>query len=170
MKTSRRNFMKSTAVAAAALNSVRIRESEATRVLPEDWAKYFPSPPKVFDPLDQGMFETVIPEDRFGQTQMLTSPTDDYVPNPGMGYQVYSYEEGGTPRVPDQSEAQAIEKLLRLPFCDMVYMRTDWRVIQQRPGRLDLPEMWKYSVKLAKELGKRISFRIQLGNPANHWT
>ena len=53
-------------------------------MLPEDWAKYFPSPPKVFDPLDQGMFETVIPEDRFGQTQMLTSPTDDYVPNSGL--------------------------------------------------------------------------------------
>ena len=99
---------------------------------------------------------------------MLTSPTDRYVPNPGMGYQVYSYEEGGTPKVPGQSEAQAIEKLLRLPFCDMVYMRTDWRVIQQRPGRLDLPEMWQYSVKLAKELGKRISFRIQLGNTVGY--
>ena len=92
---------------------------------------------------------------------MLTSPIDKYVPNPGMGYQVYSCEEKGTPDVPGQSEAEAIEKLLRLPFCDMVYMRTDWRVIQQRPGRLDLPEMWKYSVKLAKEVGKRISFRIQ---------
>ncbi len=135
------------------------------KVRPEEWADHFPPPPKVYNRLDQGMFETLVPEDRFGHTQMLTSPTDAYVPNPGMGYQVYAYEERGTPKVPGQSEAEAIEKLLRLPFCDQVYMRTDWSNIQQRPGRLDLPEMWQYALKLAKELGKRVSFRIQLGNP-----
>ena len=87
------------------------------------------------------MFETVIPQDRFRQTRMLTSPTDAYVSNPGMRYQVYAYEESGTPDISCQTEAEAIEKLVNLAFSDAVYMRTDWRIIQQKPGRPDLPEM-----------------------------
>ncbi|MGC9344307.1 MAG: hypothetical protein ACP5E3_16505 [Bacteroidales bacterium] len=166
MKTNRRNFIKVTGMGAAFFGINGIREAYADKVGPEDWKSYFPNPPKVYDRLDQGMFETVVPEDRFGQTFMLTSTTDKYVPNPGMGYQVYAYEESGTPDIPGISEMEAIESLFHLPFCDVVYMRTDWRMIQQRPGKLDLPEMWKYSVKLAKDLGKRVSFRIQLGNTA----
>ncbi len=165
MNTSRRKFLKTTGLGTAFLGAGGLMDVHAEKVRPEDWEDAFPNPPKVYNRLDQGMFETLVPEDRFGQTQMLTSPTDAYVPNPGMGYQVYAYEEGGTPDIPGQTAAEAIEKLLQLPFCDMVYMRTDWRVIQQRPGKLELPEMWQHALKLARELGKRISFRIQLGNP-----
>jgi hypothetical protein len=166
MKTNRRKFLKVTGLGAAFFGINGIREVDAKEVRPEDWLDYFPNPPKVYNRLDQGMFETLVPEDRFGHTQMLTSPTDNYIPNPGMGYQVYSYEEKGTPQIPGESEAESIEKLLNLPFCDVVYMRTDWRIIQKSPGRLDLPDMWKYSLQLARKLNKRVSFRIQLGNPA----
>ena len=165
MKTNRRTFIKTTGLATAFLGATGLHEVKAEKVRSEDWSDYFPNPPKVYNRLDQGMFETVVPENRFGETIMVTSPTDEYVPNPGMGYQVYAYEEKGTPDIPGQTEAESIEKLVKLPFSDVVYMRTDWRIIQQRPGRLDLPEMWKYAIKLAKENGKRISFRIQLGNP-----
>jgi hypothetical protein len=160
----RRRFLGRSAGSVAAIGGLASSVAEAAKVRSENWESHFPAPPKVYEPLDQGMFETVHPEDRFGQTKLLTSPTDEYVPNPGMGYQVYPYEEKGTPEVPGQTEAEAIEKLIKLPFCDMIYMRTDWRVIQQKPGHLDLPEMWKFAVKLAKENRKRISFRIQLGN------
>lgn len=165
MKTNRRTFIKTTGLSAAFLAATGLHEVKGQEVRPEDWSNSFPNPPKVYDRLDQGMFETVVPEDRFGHTFMLTSPTDEYVSNPGMGYQVYALEEGGD--IPGQTEAEQIEKLVKLPFSDVIYIRTDWRIIQQRQGRLDLPEMWKYAVKLAKENGKRISFRIQLGNPGS---
>lgn len=165
----RRNFFRTSSLGAAALGGLAASPAKAQLVIQAEWEKHFPTPPKVYERLDQGMFELVSPkEDRFGQTELLTSPTDDYVPNPGMGYQVYPYEEKGTPDIPGETEAESIEKLIKLPFCDSIYMRTDWRVIQQRPGRLDLPEMWKYSIELAKKHGKRISFRIQLGNTVGY--
>lgn len=165
MNTNRRKFIKKTGFGLALLGIPGIKTVSANEVGPEDWKDHYPNPPIVYDRLDQGYFETLVPEDRFGQTYMLTSPTNKYVSNPGMGYQVYAYEEKGPPEIQGISPHEAIEKLLNLPFCDVVYMRTDWRIIQQKPGKLELPEMWNYSVKRAKELGKRISFRIQLGNP-----
>lgn len=138
-------------------------------VLENEWERHFPPPPRVYERLDQGVFERVIPtDDRFGADVMFTSPTDEHVPNPGMGYQVYAYEEKGTPQIDGETEAESIEKLIKLPFARQVYIRTDWRAIQQRPGQLDFPEMWKYSIDLAKKHNKTLCFRIQLGNTAGY--
>lgn len=165
MTTNRRDFLKQSGLAAAFISLPAFSQNSPPEVDPEEWEDFFPKPPRVYNRLDQGMFETINPANRFGRSKMLTSPTDDFVPNPGMGYQVYTYEESGTPQIQGETEIESIDKLLNLPFCDVVYMRTDWRIIQNKPGRLELPEMWKYSIQRAKELGKRVSFRIQLGNP-----
>lgn len=166
---SRRSFL-GTAAATSVAGALGLRAQTGPRILENDWQKNFPSPPQVYERLEQDlMFERVLPDtDTFGHTEMVTSPTDDYVPNYGMGYQVYALSETGEPRIDGLSSAEAIERLVRLPFADQVYLRTDWREIQRRPGRLDLPESWQLAVDLARRLGKRLSFRIQLGNTVGY--
>jgi len=140
--------------------------TSASGIMPQEYHASFPPPPQVFDPLDQGPFEQVMPrEDRMGRRAMVTAPTDAHVPNWGMGYVVYPYEESGTPTIEGETEAESIEKLARLPFVSNFYMRLDWRDIQQRSGQLNFPEMWKWTFELAKTLNKRVSVRVQLASP-----
>ena len=54
---------------------------------------------------------------------------------------------------------------MKLPFAQKIYIRPDWRDIQKRPGRLDLPEHWKITFDLARRDEKRVGFRVMLENP-----
>jgi len=58
-----------------------------------------------------------------------------------------------------------LEDLIKIPFVQKIYMRPDWRQVQQKPGRLDFAEYWKITFDLAKQYNKRVAFRVMLENP-----
>ena len=41
-----------------------------------------------------------------------------------------------------------------------MYLRVNWKDVQQRAGRLDFCEHWKLTFELAKRYQKRIGFRV----------
>lgn len=135
------------------------------RIQSHEWETFFPPAPRVSEPLDSGPFDKILPTDPgVGRVEMMTSPTDEYIPNWGMGYQIYALEESGPPPIENEDPAESIRKLAEISFASNIYMRLDWRDIQKEPGRLDFPETWKLVFDLAEELDKQISFRIQLAN------
>ena len=79
---SRRSFL-GAAAAASATAALPLKAESGSRVMENEWTSHFPSPPQVYERLEQDlMFERVLPDtDTFGHTEMVTSPTDDYVPN-----------------------------------------------------------------------------------------
>lgn len=96
---------------------------------------------------------------------MVTTPSFDIVPNYGMGLTVYVSGDTGPPRIPGESLEKSLEDLIRLPFTQKVYIRPNWREVQQRPGRLDFPDWWQITFDLARRYNKRVGFRIMLENP-----
>ncbi|QNQ12211.1 hypothetical protein H3Z74_23455 [Sphingomonas alpina] len=82
-----------------------------------------------------------------------------------MGLTVYISGDTGPPRIPGEALGKSIEDLIRLPFVQKVYLRPNWREVQQRPGRLDLPDWWQITFDLARRYGKQVGFRIMLENP-----
>ena len=64
-----------------------------------------------------------------------------------------------------ESLAQSIENLVKLPLGTKLYLRVNWKDVQQRPGRLDLCEHWKLTFELARKYQKRIGFRVMMSNP-----
>jgi hypothetical protein len=96
---------------------------------------------------------------------MATTPSREIVPNYGMGLVAYVSGDIGPPRIPGESLEKSIEDLVALPFVQKMYLRPDWRDVQQRPGRLDFPDYWKISFDLARQYGKRVAFRIMTENP-----
>ncbi|WP_136161240.1 hypothetical protein [Sphingomonas flavalba] len=132
------------------------------------WESYdWGAAPAVADRLYQGPFsnygaDAVAPG---GEVVMATTPARGAVPNFGMGLTAYVSGDIGPPRLPGQSLERAIEDIIRLPFTQKVYIRPNWRDIQQRPGRLDFPDWWRITFALARQYGKRIGFRIMLENP-----
>ncbi len=124
-----------------------------------DWGP-IPCPP---DRLNQGPFG--VEQDEGWHTLMLTTPARAQVRNFGMGLVGYAWEERGAPPVPGATLEQTVDDLARLPFCDKLYIRCDWKEVQTRPGRLDLNPVWPLAISLAKELGLGIGFRIQMSTP-----
>jgi len=128
-----------------------------------DWGGR-PLPP---DRLYQGPFPqyggaAVIPG---SEVVMVTTPSRDIVANFGMGLTVYVSGDTGPPRLPGQTLEQSIEDLVALPFVQKVYLRPNWREVQQRPGRLALPDWWHITFDAARRHKKRVGFRIMLENP-----
>lgn len=138
-------------------------------VVPEhNWAGYdWGGAPPVPDRLYQGPFTNygaaaVAPG---GEVVMATTPSRDIVPNFGMGLTVYISGDIGPPRIAGERLEKSIEDLIRLPFVSKVYLRPNWREVQQRRGRLDFPDWWRITFDLARQYGKRVGFRIMLENP-----
>ncbi len=125
-----------------------------------DWGP-IPAAP---DRLNQGPFS--IFDDAGWHTLMVTTPAEGAVRNFGMGLLGYALEEQGPPPVEGETPEQSITKLARLPFCDKLYLRCDWRDVQSRPGRLDLNPAFPLALSLSKELGLGIGIRIQMSNTA----
>ncbi|HEY3380907.1 MAG TPA: hypothetical protein VGK32_04020 [Vicinamibacterales bacterium] len=123
-------------------------------------------PPQVHDRLDQGPFR--IDQDEGWFTIETTTPSLDRVRNFGMGLVGYTWEENG-PALAVRSGAapldREIEKLAALPFVDVLYIRCDWRDVQSRPGRLDLPRVWPLTFDAARRHGLRVGVRVQMSNP-----
>lgn len=162
----RRTLLK-TATGAAVLAGAGSRPLEA-RVPAHNWEKHdFGPGPVVPDRLYQGPFPQYAPEEVVpgSDVVMATTPSDDIVPGYGMGLTVYVAGDLGPPRLPGESLEKSLEDLVALPFAQKIYIRPDWRDIQKRPGRLDLPEYWKITFDLARRYEKRVGFRVMLENP-----
>jgi hypothetical protein len=123
----------------------------------------FGSGPEVRNRLYQGPF----PTDLFPSWNvvMATTPSADVVPNYGMGLVTYICDEVGPPKVSGQSLEKSIEDLVRLSLGNVLYIRLNWKDVQQKPGRLDFCEHWKLTIDLARQYKKRIGFRVMMSNP-----
>lgn len=164
----RRDFLKAGAVSVAAAGAGFAPPAQAQQYLEHNWSNYdWGSGPPVTDRLYQGPFTNYGADANApgGEVVMATSPSSDIVPNYGMGLTVYISGDIGPPRLPGQSLERAIEDLIKLPFVQKVYLRPNWREVQARPGRLDLPDWWRITFDLARRYGKRVGFRIMLENP-----
>ncbi|WP_260599185.1 hypothetical protein [Sphingomonas endolithica] len=161
----RRTFLAASAAAGTGLAAI---PAAAARVPEHVWHDYdWGNGPPVTDRLYQGPFPqygagAVVPG---SEVVMVTSPSRDIVPNRGMGLTVYVSGDTGPPRIPGETLAKSIEDLIRLPFVQKVYLRPNWREVQQRPGRLDFPDWWQITFDLARRYGKQVGFRIMLENP-----
>ncbi|MBN2287719.1 MAG: twin-arginine translocation signal domain-containing protein [Candidatus Glassbacteria bacterium] len=160
----RRNFIKSGA-AAAALGGLAAGPSGAD-VPVHLWQGYdFGPGPPVPDRLNQGPFGDQGVEN--WATICSTSPSREQVRNFGTGLVGYTWEEAGpslAARRGEETLERHVEKLAALPFVDVLYIRCDWRDVQNRPGRLDLHPIWKLTFDAARTYGLRVGFRVQLSN------
>jgi hypothetical protein len=131
------------------------------------WDGYdFGPGPAITDRLNQGPFG--IDQDEGWFTIAATTPSDEPIRNWGMGLVGYTWEENGpsiAARRGAETLEQHVEKLSSLPFVDVLYIRCDWRHVQNRRGRLDLHPIWRLTFDAAKRHGLRVGFRVQLSNP-----
>lgn len=166
----RRRFLQAgIGAAGAGLALDAIQTSPARAVVPEHvWEQYpWGSGPEVHDRLYQGPFSNYGPGATApgGDVVMATTPSNEIVPNFGMGLVVYVSGDTGPPRLPGERLEKSIEDLIALPFVQKVYLRPNWREVQQRPGRLDLPDWWRMTFDITRRYDKRVAFRIMLENP-----
>ena len=96
---------------------------------------------------------------------MATMPTDEPVPNFGMGLIAYILGDHLPKRKGDEFVRAAIEKIVQIPMASKLYIRPTWRQMQSQRGRLDMFEHWQITLELAEKYNKRVGFRIMLANP-----
>jgi hypothetical protein len=116
--------------------------------------------------LNQGPF--TIDQDSGWRTITITTRSRGYVPNIGYGLIGYTWEENGPSlkaRKGEESLEQHVENLASLPFVDVLYIRCDWRDVQNAPGKLALHPVWELTLDAARRYGCRVAFRVQLSNP-----
>src|SRR3974390_2892378 len=123
----------------------------------------FGAGPPVTDRLYQGPFST--DDYPSWNVVMALTASNIVVPNYGMGLITYICDEVGPARKDGESLAQSIENLVKLPLGSKLYLRVNWKDVQQRPGRLDLCEHWKLTFDLARRYRKRIGLRVMMSNP-----
>ena len=158
----RRDFLKSSVAVAGALKVGVAHAQEIVRA--HNWDKYdFGSGPRVADRLNQGPFpqyppDAVIPGDA---VVMITTPSDEVVPNYGKGLITYITADMGQEEIKSDNIPQAIEDLARFPLGQQLYIRPTWREIQPRPGRLEFPPYLKLVFDLAKKNNKRLGLRVR---------
>lgn len=158
----RRDFLTASAAAAAVttLSSV-----PSVSIVPgHNFDKYdFGSGPIAADRLYQGPF----PTDLFPSwaVVMATTPSSEIVSNYGMGMVTYICDEVGPPSKPGESQEKSIERLVALPLGQKLYLRVNWKDVQQKAGRLDFCEHWKTTFALARQHQKRIGLRVMMSNP-----
>jgi hypothetical protein len=96
---------------------------------------------------------------------MATMPSDEPVPNFGMGLTAYIIGDLLPKRKGNESVRETIEKIVRIPMASNLYIRPTWRQMQSQRGRLDLFEHWQVTLELAEKYNKCVGFRIMLANP-----
>jgi len=143
-------------------------KTASARIPPHNWDNYdFGPPPSITDRLYQGPFSAYGPDATApgAEVIMVTTPSKLAVPNYGMGLVTYICDEVGPPQVDNETLYTSIEKLARFPLGNKMYLRVDWRDIQKRPGKLDLPEHWKVTFEMARKYKKSVGIRVQLMSP-----
>ncbi len=164
----RRDLLRASAGASLGLATSAYPGATPAQVLEHEWEFHnWGSGPEPHDRLYQGPFTNYGASANApgGSVVMATSPSRDIVPNFGMGLTAYVSGDTGPPRLPGQSLEKSIGDIVSLPFVQKVYLRPNWREVQTRPGKLDLPDWWRATFDLARQHGKRIGFRIMLENP-----
>ena len=96
---------------------------------------------------------------------MATMPSDEPVPNYGMGLTAYIIGDLLPKRKGNESVRETIEKIVQIPMASKLYIRPTWRQMQSQRGRLDPFEHWRVTLELAEKYHKRAGFRIMLANP-----
>lgn len=96
---------------------------------------------------------------------MATMPSDEPVPNYGMGLTAYIIGDLLPKRKGSESVRETIEKIVQIPMASKLYIRPTWRQMQSQRGKLDLFEHWQITLELAEKYNKRVGFRIMLANP-----
>ena len=162
----RRDFLaKSVAVAALAGSSL---PKARALVRAHTWDKYdFGSGPVVKNRLNQGPFPQYAPDQAIpgDEVVMVTTPSEEPVPNFGKGLVTYITADMGTEEIKADDVLRGIDALVNFPLGQQLYLRPTWREIQPRPGRLVLPEYIKLVFDLARKSGKRVGLRVQLSAP-----
>jgi len=162
----RRNFFQKSALASLAASTL---PGTVNAFVPaHNWDGYdFGSGPKITDRLNQGPFPTYKPEDVVpgADVIMATTPSKRRVSNYGMGMATYLCDEAGPAKKENEPIEKSLQKLVSLSLGDVLYMRLDWRDIQNKPGKLDFCNHWKIAFDLAKQYNKRIGLRVQLMSP-----
>jgi hypothetical protein len=161
----RRDFVKAGAALAATSSLGAARATADGSSWPWGGRALGPGP-EVKDRLDQGPFG--IEQDEGWYTIEATTASDAPIRNFGLGLVGYTWEENGPALAARSGKSpleQEVEKLARLPFVDVLYIRCDWRDVQSRPGRLDLHPVWALTRDAARRHGLRVAFRVQLSNP-----
>jgi len=158
----RRSFLK--ASGAMAVGAGLSGRPLLAKIPPHNSDKYdFGAGPPVTDRLYQGPFSA----DDYPSWSVVmgVTPSREVVPNYGMGLITYVCDEVGPARKEGESLAQSIENVVKVPLGSKLYLRVNWKDVQQRPGRLDLCEHWKLTFDLAKRYDKRIGLRVMMSNP-----
>ena len=157
-----RSFLKAGGAIALAAGSGT--SSLLAHVPTHNFDKYdFGSGPPVSDRLYQGPFST--DDYPSWNVVMALTPSREVVPNYGMGLITYVCDEVGPGQKEGESLAQSIENLVKLPLGTKLYLRVNWKDVQQRAGRLDVCEHWKLTFDLARRYQKRIGLRVMMSNP-----
>lgn len=161
----RRGFIRAGATLAGALGVARSGVFRAD-VPDHNWDHYdFGPGPRVRNRLNQGPFG--IDQDQGWFTLTTTTPSERHFRNFGTGLVGYAWEESGpsvAARQGKETLEQHIEKIVSLPYVDVLYIRCDWRDVQSRPGRLDLSPIWKLAFDAAKAHNLRVAFRVELSS------
>ena len=92
------------------------------------------------------------------------------VPNPGMGVMAYAhsdhmYDVVEQRREPKSPSPALIDALGALPHSDILYLRVEWRDVQQRAGQLSLPPVLQHTLDAVEKHGKRWALRVMPINP-----
>jgi len=96
---------------------------------------------------------------------MTTMPSDNPVPNFGMGLTAYIIGDHLPKRKNNESVRETIEKIVQIPMASKLYIRPTWRQMQSQRGKLNMFEHWQVTLELAEKYNKPVSFRIMLANP-----
>jgi len=153
--SSRRNFIKGTAMVTSALAL-------------QGW---------VSQPTDKPKGEMIRRADEQSIHLAYFDPSEGPVPNPGMGVNGYVFSDHmhvgyteaewnrtqGLPPLP--LERTTFDQMMKLPYVDNLYLRFEWRDVQKQRGKLELPDAWKWVLEAAEKQGKRWSFRIMNCSP-----
>ena len=99
------------------------------------------------------------------QVVMATMPSDEPVPNFGMGLTAYVIGDLLPKRKGNESVRETIEKIVQIRMASKLYIRPTWRQMQSQRGKLDLFEHWQITLELAEKYNKRVGFRVMLANP-----
>src|SRR5579864_2042363 len=157
----RRSFLKSSGIA---LGAGLAADSLLAKIPPHNFDKYdFGGGPPITDRLYQGPFSA--DDYPSWNVVMALTASREVVPNYGMGLITYICDEVGPAKKDGETLAQSIENVVKLPLGTKLYLRVNWKDVQQRPGRLDLCEHWKLTFELAKRYQKRVGFRVMISNP-----
>lgn len=119
--------------------------------------------PIIDDRLYQGPFP--VEEVPGWDVVMTTVPSDRILDNFGMGLVTYVVDEAGPPLVDGESLSQSIEKLAKIPFGQKLYLRVNWKDLQNKPGEISPSKAWRLAFEMTEKYGKNIAFRVMLSNP-----